>query len=196
MSTPHILSEHSHGISRHSLAEEAFGNFEVYCTGDINMESVNSLIQQLQYLNNQNPVKEITMYINSGGGSVQQGLALYDVMQALTNPIKTVCIGTAASMAAILFLAGTRRLLLDHSCVMIHDPLTGSPAGGSALSIKNLSDSIMKTREVLCGIIAKHSNKSIEEIYEKTSVDTFFYGQEAVDYDLADAVLSRLERSV
>ncbi len=187
---PSIIEEKANGLYRHSFEEELLQHFEVYCTGTISTENVNNLIMQLQYLNKQDPNREIVMYINSGGGEVNQGLALYDVMMAISNPIRTVCIGMAGSMGAILFTAGETRMILKHSCVMIHDPLIkGGSLGGSALTIKNTSDSIMRTREVLCQIIADRCGKSLEEIYEKTASDTYFYGQEAVDYNLADTVI-------
>ena len=194
MNYPQIIQETSQGISRYTLTEELLKNFEVYCTGEINENNVNNLILQLQYLNRLDENREITIYINSPGGNVAQGLALYDVMQAISNPIKTVCYGMAASMASILFMSGNNRLILSHSCVMIHDPLVNGATGGSALSIKSLSDSIMRTREVICTIMAKHCKKTIEEIYEKSAQDTYFYGQEAIEYGIADEVITSFKK--
>ncbi len=190
MTTPNITVENVYGVSKYTLSEKLLENFEVFCTGEIDFDNVNSLILQLKHLNKLDNSREITFYINSPGGDVNQGLALYDFMQAISNPIKTVCFGMAASMGAIIFVSGNKRLLLPHSYVMIHDPLIRSGAGGTALSIKSLSDSIMRTRETLCSILAKHCGKTLEEIYEKSSDDTYFYGEEAVEYGAADEVIT------
>ena len=165
---------------------------EIQCVGEINADSVYSLIMQLQHLYREDPEAEITMYINSPGGEVNSGLALYDIMQAIKAPIRTVCVGMAASMASILFTAGDRREILPHAAVMIHDPLIPGGVGGSALRIRSLSDDLMRTRTLIAEILAKHTGKSVEEIYEKTATDTFFYGEDAVAYGLADNVITSL----
>ena len=132
------------------------------------------------------------MYINSPGGEVSSGLALYDVMKAVKCPIRTVCVGTAASMAAVLFASGSERDMLPHARIMIHDPLIIGGAGGSALAMKRLSDDLLRTREIMCGILAEHTGRTLEEIYEKTASDSFFYADEAIKFGLADKVVESL----
>ena len=134
----------------------------------------------------------MTLYINSPGGEVQSGLALYDVMRAVSCTIRTVCLGMAASMAALLFIAGDEREILPHSRIMIHDPLIGEGAGGSALSVKARADDLMRIRDITAGIIARHSGMPLERVFELTASDTYFEAKEAVEAGLADRIITRL----
>lgn len=188
---PRILKETSSGISYYCIRDEMLQHREIECIGEINADSVNSLISQIRYLARVDPGKEIIIYINSPGGSVDCGLALYDVMKAVKCPIRTVCVGMAASMAAILFVAGNCREMLPHARVMIHDPLIRS-TGGSALHLKSISDDLIRTREILCGILAEHTHRPLEEIYEKTATDSYFYAEEAVAFGLADRIIDEI----
>lgn len=185
---PRIIKETSSGIFFHTIRDEMLARREIELTGEINSESVNSLISQIRYLAREEPGKEITIYINSPGGEVSSGLALYDVMKAVKCPIRTVCVGTAASMGAVLFAAGDRRDMLPHARVMIHDPLI-SRTGGNALSLRAISDDLMYTREITGKILAEHTGRTLEEIYEKTAADSYFYGEEAVEFGLADRII-------
>lgn len=189
---PGIFKETSEGLIRCTIQEEMFKKREIQCVGEVTQESVNALIMQLRYLQQKDPEKEITMFINSPGGEVSSGLALYDVMKALKCPIRTVCIGIAASMAALLFISGNRRDMLPHARVMIHDPMITGGIGGSALKIKSISEDLMKTREITGEILAKHSGRSLEEIFEKTATDSYFDVQEAIAYGLADNIIDVL----
>ena len=109
-------------------------------------------------------------------------------MQAIRCPVRTVCVGTAASMAALLFAAGKRREMLPHARLMIHDPLIAGGIGGSALHIDSVSRDLMRTRETTAQLLAKHSGHTLEEVYEKTAKDTYFEAEEAVAWGLADRV--------
>lgn len=191
---PQIVEETYQGLSRYTLEDEMLMHREIECVGEINKESVNSLISQLRYLNYQDPDKAITMYINSSGGEVLSGLALYDVMMAVSSPINTVCIGTAESMAAILFSAGDKRQMLPHAKIMIHDPLISGNLSGSALNIQAVSKNLMRIRETTAKILAKHTEQPIEKIYKNTAEDTYFYAEEAISFGLADGILEKLER--
>lgn len=193
MTTPNILKETCYGIDHYSIQDDMLAKREIECIGEINAESVNSMISQIMYLARQDKDKEITIYINSPGGSVSSGLALYDVMQAISCPIRTVCIGLAASMGALLFASGDKREMLPHARIMIHDPLIQGGLGGNALSIKSLSDDLMRTREITGQILAKHTKKPLEEIYKKTATDSYFYAEEAVAYGLADTIITELK---
>lgn len=190
--TPSIIRETSQGYGTYRIVDEMLAHRELQCVGEINSDSVYSLIMQLQYLQREDPDAEITLYINSPGGEVNSGLALYDVMQAISAPIHTVCVGMAASMAVVLFSSGDRREILPHAAVMIHDPLMLGGVGGSALKVRAISDDLMRTRTLIAEILSKHTGHSIEEIYEKTANDTYFYGQEAVEYGLADHVITKM----
>lgn len=188
---PRIMRESSNGINYHFIGDEMLARREIELIGEVNSESVNSLISQIRYLAREEPGKEITIYINSPGGEVSSGLALYDVMKAVKCPIRTVCVGTAASMGAVLFAAGNHRDMLPHARVMIHDPLI-SRTGGNALSLKAVSDDLMRTREITCQILAAHTGKTLEEIYEKTATDSWFYADEAVEFGLADRIIDEI----
>ena len=190
--TPAILRETSNGLCPFSIQDEMLSRREVLCVSEINRQTVNSLIIQLLHLEKENPDAPITMYINSPGGDVDSGLALYDVMQAISCPITTVCCGIAASMGSILFMSADTRRMLPHSRVMIHDPLAAGSITGPALTIMQHSNDIMKTREILGSIISKHTGKTLEEVYEKTSKDTYFTASEAIEFGLADEIISSL----
>ena len=113
-------------------------------------------------------------------------------MKAVTCPIRTVCVGLAASMGALLFAAGDRRDILPHGRVMIHDPALSGGAGGSALVLERTSKDLMKTRKTTAEILAKHTGHSLKEIYRKTTADTYFNAEEAVAFGLADNIIDKL----
>lgn len=169
-----------------------FQRREIECVGEITEESVYSLILQLRYLASENPDAAITMFINSPGGSVASGLALYDVMQAIRCPVRTVCTGIAASMAALLFISGSSRDMLPHARVMVHDPLIPGGIGGTALKIDALAKDLMQVRETTAAIIAAHTGKTLDEVYAKTATDSYFNAGEAVAWGLADRIIHEL----
>lgn len=189
---PHIIKETSEGLNRIPVQDLLFQNREIQCVGEITPVSVESMILQLRYLQQEDAEKEITMYINSPGGEVDSGLALYDVMRAIRCPIRTVCTGTAASMAAILFLSGNQRDMLPHSKVMIHDPLIPGGVGGSALKLDSIAKNIMQTRQTIAEIIADNTGKSLDEVLAKTASDSYFDAKEAVEWGLADRIIYEL----
>ena len=186
-----IIKESTHGYCLIPIQDEMLSRREVELVGEVNADSVNALIRQLRYLQREDPEGQITLYINSPGGGVDSGMALYDVMQAVSCPIRTVCVGLAASMAALLFVSGSRLDMLPHSRIMIHDPLIVQ-TGGSALKLKAVSDDLMETRRIIAGVIAEHSGKSMEEILAKTATDSYFRAKEAVEFGLADHIITDL----
>ena len=191
---PAIIRETSEGTARIPIADTMFQRREIWLTGEITSEVADAVIAQILHLDAEDPTSEITLYINSPGGSVTAGLAIYDVMQAVSADIHTVCVGTAASMAAVLFAAGDRREILRHGEVMIHDPLVSGGISGSALTVQDKSDRLMAKRKVLSGILAEHTGKSVKQIYKVTAKDTYFGAEEAVAFGLADAVIEKMER--
>ena len=188
---PNILTETSEGTTAHSLQDELFKDRQIELVGEITQESAYAIILQLRYLQKAAPAAPVTVYINSPGGEVSSGLALYDVMQAVKCPVHTVCVGTAASMAAILFASGKERGILPHGKVMIHDPLT-TGIGGSALTIDSLSRNLMQTRQITAELLARHTGRSLDEIFACTAKDTYFSAQEAIDFGLADYILKEM----
>lgn len=189
---PEIIKENSTGYVKLSIADELFKKREIQCIGEITDELVYSLILQLRYLQSENSEEEIVMHINSPGGEIASGLALYDVMKAISCPVRTVCEGTAASMAAILFLSGDNREMLPHAKVMIHDPLIHGKIGGNALQIERISKNLLKTREIIGTIIAEHTRRTLPEVYEKTAVDSYFDAEECIEWGLADRIVTEI----
>ena len=189
---PQIIRETAEGLNRLDIRDEMLDQRVLELMTSVDAESCAVVIRGLLHLQRQDSTTPITLYINSPGGEVQSGLALYDVMQAVSCPIRTVCLGMAASMGALLFIAGDEREILPHSRVMIHDPLIGAGAGGSALSVKARADDLMRIRDITAGVIARHSGMPIERVFELTASDTYFEAEEAVEAGLADRVITRL----
>ena len=157
-----IIKESTYGYHLIPIQDEMLSHREVELVGEVTPETVNALVRQLRYHQRQDPEGPITLYINSPGGSVDSGMALYDVMQAVSCPIRTICVGLAASMAALLFISGGQRDMLPHSRLMIHDPLI-LQTGGSALKLKALSDDLMETRQIIAKVIPNllHTGESL-----------------------------------
>ena len=188
---PMIIKETSEGIARIPLEDALFQKREIYCVGPITGESACSLAMQLRWLDMDAPGSDITMFFNSPGGEVSGGLALYDVMQGLSSPIRTVC-ANAASMAALLFVAGKQRDVLPHAQIMIHDPLIAGGVGGSALHLDGIVKNLMQTRNIAAEILAKHTGHTIAEVLAKTATDTCFDASEAVAWGLADKIITKV----
>ena len=162
----------------------------IFIVGQVEDHMANLIVAQLLFLESENPDKDISIYINSPGGSVTAGLAIYDTMQFIKPDISTLCIGQAASMGAVLLAAGTKgkRYSLSHSRVMIHQPLGGYQ--GQATDIEIHTKEILKIREQLNQLLANHSGQSIETIGTDTERDNFMSAETAADYGLIDEVLS------
>ncbi|WP_027178653.1 ATP-dependent Clp endopeptidase proteolytic subunit ClpP [Maridesulfovibrio bastinii] len=157
---------------------------------EINDYVASLICAQLLFLESEDPEKEIYMYINSPGGVVTAGMAIYDTMQYISAPVSTLCMGQAASMAAFLLSAGEKgkRFALPNSRILIHQPLGG--AQGQATDINIQAQEIMRLKKTLNGIMAQNTGKSIEEIEKDTDRDHFMSSQEAVDYGLIDEILT------
>ena len=150
----------------------------------------NLVIAQLLFLEAEDPEKDIFLYINSPGGSVTAGLAIYDTIQYIKPKISTICMGQAASMGAVLLASGEKgkRFALPHSSILIHQPMGG--VKGQATEISIHAKEILRLREELNGILAKHSGQSVDKIQLDTERDFFMSGEEAVKYGLVDAVMA------
>ncbi len=150
----------------------------------------NSICAQLLFLESENPDKQINMYINSPGGSVTAGMAIYDTMQYISAPVATLCIGQAASMGAVLLAAGQKgmRYTLPHSRIMIHQPMGGFQ--GQATDIAIQAKEIIRLRGELNGILAHHTGQTLEKVEQDTERDYFMSGDEACAYGLIDQVLA------
>lgn len=190
--SPLVMQETSDGLRLYDIRDEMLAAREIEITGAIDAGSVSTAIRCLLHLQKEDQQLPITLYINSPGGEVQSGLALYDVMQAVSCPIHTVCLGMAASMAALLFIAGDQREMLPHSRAMIHDPLIGGGIGGSALSAKARADDLMRIRDITAQVISQHTGMNLEEVFELTAKDTYFEAEEAIANGMADRIIASL----
>ncbi len=186
-----IIRETVNGYSLLSAEDILMSSRKIFLTQEVNSDSCDALLKNLMALNEQDSESEITLYINSPGGSVIDGLGVYDYLKDMKAPLKTICCGTCASMGAILFLAGDKREIYRHGRIMIHDPSYGTSdiGGKKPHEIQKQVDSLMETREMLAAIIADVTGKPLEEIYELTKEDTFFNAKEACEYGLATSVI-------
>lgn len=190
---PTIEVESAHGVREVSLDTRHLMNRRIFIHGEINEESANDFLSQMLYLEEESS-EPINIYINSPGGSVNAGLVIYDCIQASNLEINVICAGMAASMAAIILAGGKKghRYILPHSKVMIHEPLLSHGVGGSATSIKNISDSIIETRELVNKMLAKHTGKTLKEINKATSFDNYMNAEEAIEFGLCDEIAARV----
>jgi ATP-dependent Clp protease protease subunit len=163
----------------------------VFLGGEIDDEMANVVVAQLLFLESEDPDKDATIYVNSPGGDVSAGLAIYDTMQSLRCAVATFCVGQAASMASLLLAAGAKgkRTALPHARVMIHQPLSGFRGQASDIAIH--AREVLKARETLNEIYARHMGRSVERIARDTERDNFMSAEEAKDYGLVDEVLTR-----
>lgn len=184
-----ILKTSVRGIDLIPIEDMLLEESELFLVGEINSETASKLIQKLMYLD-QKDLEEITLYINSPGGEVMSGLAVYDYIKIMKSPVRTVTIGNAASMGAIIFLAGEKREMLPHTRILIHDPSYGhlDVSGKKPHEIQRGVDSLNKIRETLAEIISEKTNKSLDEIYGITAEDNYFTAEEAIDFGLATGI--------
>ncbi len=189
-----IILESARGIQPVAVEDELLRSRTIFLNGEVDGESCGEVIRQLMYLEREDSSAEITFCINSPGGSVQDGLALYDMMLLLKSPVRTVCTGICASMGAILFLAGRKREMMKHGKIMIHDPAFGGRhdmGGKKPHEIQTELDDLNRCREALAEIIAERTGKSLEEVYKVTADDTYYSAEEAVDFGLATGIIAK-----
>lgn len=188
--SPTVQEESCNGTREVNLQTKHFTSRKIFLTGEVNEHMANDFVSELLYL--AKTEEPIDIYINSPGGSVNAGLVIYDIIQACENkvPINMYCIGMAASMAAVILAGGQkgRRYILPHSKIMIHEPLIRSGIGGSATSIQKTAESIMETKAITNGILAKHTGKTLEEIDDATAFDNFFNAEQAIEFGLCDEI--------
>lgn len=185
---PYIVEQTSRGERSYDIYSRLLEDRVIFLSGEIDDAVANTVVAQLIYLESKDPSKDINLYINSPGGSVSAGLAIYDTMNYIKCDVSTICIGMAASMGAFLLSSGAKgkRFALPNSEIMIHQPLGG--AQGQASDIKIVADHILKTKNKLNSILAENSGKSIEEVERDTDRDNYLSAQEALDYGLVDKI--------
>ena len=188
---PYILEERQLNVTQMDVFSRLMMDRIIFLGTPIDDTTANVLQAQLLYLDSVDSGKDISIYVNSPGGSVYAGLGIYDTMQFIQSPVATICTGMAASMAAVLLVAGTegKRSALSHSRVMIHQPLGG--AQGQASDIEITAREIMKLKKELYTIIAEHSHTDFDKVWADSDRDYWMTAQEAKEYGMIDRVLSR-----
>ena len=187
---PYVVEQTGKGERTYDIYSRLLLDRIVFISGEVNDDMANAVCAQLLFLQSQDAKKEISVYVNSPGGSVTAGLAIYDTMQFVKCPVATYCIGQAASMGAVLLAAGTkgRRFSLPNARIMIHQPWGG--AEGKASDIEITAREILRLKEVLNEILAKHSGKSLADVVRDTDRDHFMSAEEAKAWGLVDEVLA------
>ena len=188
---PYVVEQTSHGERSYDIFSRLLNDRIVMLSDEVNDATASLIIAQLLYLEGQDAEKDINFYINSPGGSVSAGMAIYDTMQYIKCDVSTICIGMAASMGAFLLAAGTpgKRIALPHAEIMIHQPLGG--VQGQATDILIHADHIKRTRSTLNTILAAETGKPLEIIEKDTERDNFMTAAQALEYGLIDKVLEK-----
>ena len=189
---PTVIEQSGQGDRAFDIYSRLLRERIIFLGTDVNDQVADALVAQMLFLEADDPEKDIQLYINSPGGSVTAGLAIYDTMQQVCPDVITICYGLAASMGAFLLSGGTKgkRLALPNSRIMIHQPLGG--AQGQAVEIEIQAKEILYLKETLNSLLAEHTGQNIEKISEDTDRDHFLSPQEAVEYGLIDKVVSNL----
>ena len=188
---PMVIEQSGRGERSYDIYSRLLKERVIFLVGEVNDQTANLVVAQLLFLESENPDKDISFYLNSPGGSVSAGLAIYDTMQFIKPDVSTLCIGFAASMGAFLLAAGAKgkRFSLPNSKIMIHQLLGG--ARGQATDIEIHARDILKTREQMNRILAERTGQSLEKIARDTERDYFLNAEEARDYGLIDQVIAK-----
>ena len=188
---PMVVEQTARGERAYDIYSRLLKERVIFAVGEVEDHMANLIVAQLLYLESENPEKDIALYINSPGGSVSAGLAVYDTMQFIKPDISTICVGQAASMGAVLLAAGAngKRFCLPHSRVMIHQPLGGFH--GQATDVEIHAREILDARERLNRILSTHTGQTMDRIKQDTDRDNFMTGEQAIAYGLVDAVLQK-----
>ena len=193
---PNVVEQTHRGERGWDIYSRLLKDRIIFLGTEVNDMIANVIIAQLLYLESDDAEKEIQLYINSPGGSVTAGLAIYDTMQYIKPPVATICLGQAASMGAVLLASGAKgkRFALPHSRILIHQPWTGG-IGGQATDIDIQAREILKLRRTLNSVLARHCGKEVEQIEQDTDRDYFMSAKDAVEYGLIDEVFGKADKS-
>ncbi len=193
MLIPIVVEQSSRGERAYDIYSRLLKDRIIFMGEQVHDDMANIVIAQMLFLESEDPGKDINVYINSPGGSVTAGLAIYDTMQYIKPDITTICMGQATSMGALLLAAGSRgkRYALPHSRIMIHQPLGG--VQGQATDIDIQAKEILKIKELIHKILANHTGQPIEKIQQDTERDFFMDGQQALEYGIIDKIITERE---
>ena len=187
---PMVVEQTGHGERSYDIFSRLLNDRIVFLSDEVNDTTASLVVAQMLFLEAQDPDKDISFYINSPGGSVSAGMAIYDTMQFIKCDVSTICIGLAASMGAFLLSAGAKgkRFALPHSEIMIHQPLGG--AKGQATDIQIQAEQILRIKKTLNEILAANTGKPLEQIEKDTDRDNYMTAEQALDYGLIDQILA------
>ena len=190
---PYVIEDTGRGERSYDLYSRLLRDRIIFLTGEVNDQSASSIIGQLLFLESENPDKDISLYINSPGGSVTAGMGIYDTMRFIRPKVNTICVGLAASMGALLLSSGEKgkRFALPHSRVMIHQPLGGMQGQATELAI--VAREILRTKAELNQILADNTGKPVETVARDTERDYWLTAQEALEYGLIDRIFTTRE---
>lgn len=190
---PMVVEQSNRGERSYDIYSRLLEDRIIFLADQVTDQTASLVVAQMLYLEAKDPDKDIQLYINSPGGSISAGMAIYDTMQYIKCDVSTICIGMAASMGSFLLMAGAKgkRYSLPHSEIMIHQPLISGGLGGQATDIKIHADHIIRIRERMNRIYAERTGKSYEQVCEDTERDNFLTAQEAKEYGLIDEVIER-----
>jgi ATP-dependent Clp protease protease subunit len=193
---PYVIERTSEGEKAYDIYSRLLKDRIIFLGTAISDEVANSVVAQLLFLEKEDPEAEISFYINSPGGSVYAGLAIYDTMQLVKCPVATYCVGQAASMAAVILAGGAKgkRFALPHSMVMIHQPMSAIERYMKARDIEVEAKEILRLRRKLNEILSYHTGKSVDEIEKDTELDRYMTASEALEYGIIDQIISEREK--
>ena len=188
-SIPYVIEQTGRGERAYDIYSRLLKDRIIFLGTDVNDDIANVIVAQLLFLESEDPEKDIHLYINSPGGSVTAGMAIYDTIRYIKSPVSTICVGLAASMSAVLLAGGTKgkRIALPNAEIMIHQPMGG--ARGQASDIEIHTRNILRTKARINSILASHTGQTIEKIAADTDRDNFMTADEALAYGLIDKVL-------
>lgn len=193
---PYVVEQTSKGERSYDIFSRLLKDRIIFLGEDVNPTTSSLVIAQLLFLESEDPDKEISLYINSPGGSITDGMGIIDTMNYITCPVSTICIGMAASMGALLLTSGTKgkRFATPNAEILIHQPLIGGQGGGisgQTTEIKIQAEQMIKTRERINKIISETTGKSIEQVERDTERDHYLTAQEALEYGLIDGIMDK-----
>lgn len=191
MTIPYVIEQTGRGERSYDIYSRLLSDRIIFLGEDVNDTTAGLIVAQLLFLEGQNPDKDISLYINSPGGSITAGLAIYDTMRYIRCDVSTICIGVAASFGSFLLAGGTKgkRFSLPNAEIMIHQPIISGGVKGQASDIKIISDHMLKTKQRLNKIYAENTGQSIEQIEKDTDRDNFMSAVEAKEYGIIDEIV-------
>ncbi|MBR6034151.1 MAG: ATP-dependent Clp protease proteolytic subunit [Clostridia bacterium] len=190
---PYVIEQTNRGERSYDIFSRLLKDRIIFLSEDVNQATASLVVAQMLFLESEDPDKEIYFYINSPGGSITDGMAIFDTINYVKCPVSTICVGMAASMGAVLLASGTKgkRFATPNAEIMIHQPLISGGLAGQTTEIKIHADHMVKTREKLNRILSERTGQPLERINQDTERDNFMTAQEALEYGLIDGVLDK-----